>query len=223
MSHNYEQFKVVTPAGAKTVCYSSEENKRENIQRMICYWQDYCEQNWISEKHEAIDAPEKKVKYFLEGLANILLKDNGGPGVITPYKERQHLLHEIPLSCALGETDDTGEIKFLEYTEQVKPKVQTQKKKYPPTRFEKILDIKQKYVGCGLIWCLVDTKNTFYYSGKTYVISSAVKEYQQTQILGESGYLMDRILVCNYNGELSFYDMSINEVNKGLISEGPRY
>lgn len=95
----YEMHKVITPSGMQKVCCNTDD-KMANVEKMLEYWTDYYNKNWVTDNHEAIDAPEKKVKWLLDGLANVLLYNNS-TDVVTPYKAKRNKEKEVPLSTLL--------------------------------------------------------------------------------------------------------------------------
>lgn len=66
---------------------------------MLSEWGQYCEANWVSSGKKMFD-PESKIKYMLDGIGNILLR-NHMDGILTEYKKMKMGVYEIPLSaCA---------------------------------------------------------------------------------------------------------------------------
>ena len=182
--------------------------------------------------------PESKVKYMLEGLANIILRPDMS-GLLTEYQKMKIAKYEIPLSsCASAMEDevysrrakkDNGEEqKKLEmYMDEAARKfdeakaarlknqpVKRKVREFAPTRRKKIEAVRKEYDIESFETCRVDTDNVFVFRGKYYRIPADNASYAGKELKdGDVIYDMDRILCAvNKDGILFFFDMNIQPV-----------
>lgn len=187
--------------------------------------------------------PEDKVKYMLDGLANMILRPNMD-GLLTDYQKMKIGKYEIPFSSCDSETNDgvysqrpnidNGEEqermaamlnslaeKFDNAQAAKLPKTKREKKPKPqrqPTRREKIEAARRALGLTNFTFARVDTENNFVYSGQTYHIDEAVEQYAPRITKdGEAVYDMDQVLCCTAaDGSLSFLDMEIKNISDAV-------
>lgn len=92
-------YEIPTPDGRRyKVYYHEGQNRNECLEMSVLRrWSEYCEKNWLSDNHEAIDAPEKKVKRFLDSCAYFVLRPDT-EGIETDYQKEKRGMCEISLS-----------------------------------------------------------------------------------------------------------------------------
>lgn len=212
---------------------------------MLDEWKEYIENNWISpqNKKQLFD-PESKVKYMLEGLANILLR-NHMDGILTEYKKMKIGKYEFPFSsCAslfadeiyseFSRTDNGEEERKLnelmaemarKYDEAKASKTKKKPKppkNFPPTRRQKIEVARRKYGIVAYEFARVDTLNRFFFKGNFYEIPSANVAYAaKTTKDGDVIYDMDQILCGETaSGSIVFFDMRDIEPVEGIVVVG---
>ena len=183
--------------------------------------------------------PESKVKFMLDGLANIILRPDMS-GLLTEYQKMKIAKYEIPLSsCASAMEDevysrrtkkDNGEEqKKLEvYMDEAARKFDEAKaarlkgkpprrkaKTFPPTRRQKIEAARKEYDIQSFETCRVDTDNVFMFRGRYYRIPADNEAYAGKELKdGDVIFDMDRILCAvNRDGILLFFDMNIQPVD----------
>lgn len=187
--------------------------------------------------------PESKVKFMLNGLSNILLR-NHMDGILTEYKKMKIGKHEIPISVCASmfgnelyserEKIDNGEEKtrLVDIMEEAARKYDEARdaknsksrrdeiamkkpKKSPPTRRQKIEAVRKKFDVKKFTYARVDTCNEFYYDGKHYRIPDCVTAYQPKRTKDEDMiYDMDQILCAeDADGRTQFFDMNIEPVD----------
>ena len=227
---------VLCPDGRKKKLYSQDD-----INRLVDEWQEYCDNNWLNGGKKIFD-PESKVKFMLDGIANILLR-NHMDGIMTEYKEMKIGKYEIPLSaCAslFGEEVyserplvDNGEArsrvlalmeeaadKFDEAREKKHSKKHREdealrkKKTFPLTRMQKIEAARKAYNIVKFGFARVDTANEFVYDGIRYRIPASCEAYApKTTRGGELIYDMDQVICAtDASGKLHFFDMNLEPV-----------
>lgn len=209
---------------------------RVELLRRFCLdqYEGYCDSNWLSHNHDTIDNPELRVKRFLDCCAWFLLRGDS-EDTVTPYKESMNGKREIPISsCPIsmqdlfygnGQTirgDDGNEYNsFQEMLERLDEKAKphepkkkpARKKTYPPTRFQRIEQIKREVGPCEFIHCRVDTENAFELLGKRYQIDASVEAYRPRQTKEGLLYDMDQVIAIVGGGEIiRFYDQGLTEI-----------
>lgn len=182
--------------------------------------------------------PESKVKYMLEGLANIILRPDMS-GLLTEYQKMKIAKYEIPLSSCVSAMEDEvysrrakkdngEEQKKLEmYMDETARKfdeakaarlknqpVKRKVREFAPTRRKKIEAARKEYDIEFFETCRVDTDNVFVFRGKYYRIPADNASYAGKELKdGDVIYDMDRILCAvNKDGILFFFDMNIKPV-----------
>lgn len=186
--------------------------------------------------------PESKVKYMLEGLANIILRPNM-KGLLTEYQKMKIEKYEIPISALGSLLDDelyskrsrldNGEEKtrIVEMLNELaakydaakasRVKKEPKKKTFPPTRRQKIEALRKALGAVRFDWVRVDTNNLFFYDGTYYRIPDGDMRYAAKSTKdGDDLYDMDQILCAVMaDGRVSFYDMNIESVD-GVVVVG---
>lgn len=226
---------VLLPNGkkAKIVCAA-------DIDSVQAEWQDYIQDNWLSQSAKKLFDPESKVKFMLDGLANIILRRNGGDGaILTEYQKMKIGKYEIPLSsCAsllgdefyserpkLDNGEEESKMRMLmdelarKYDEALAAKGGTsvrpkkERKNFPPTRRQCIETVRHRDDIVEFVFATVDTDNGFVIDGRSYRIPSAYTQYGPKSVEGDSLYDMDKI-ICgrSADGTMHFYDMNIEEI-----------
>jgi hypothetical protein len=182
--------------------------------------------------------PESKVKFMLEGLANIILRPNM-KGLMTEYQKMKIGKYEIPISSfgsmfndelySKRTNIDNGEEeeRIKEMLDELAKKYddakaarnpnyipKKKKKEFPPTRRQKIEAARKEYNVKSFTYARVDTANEFFYDGKYYRIPSDVAAYAPKVMRdGDVLYDMDKIMCAETNnGEIVFFDMNVNVV-----------
>ena len=186
--------------------------------------------------------PESKIKFMLDGLANILLR-NHYDGVLTEYKMMKIGKYEIPMSvCAALFGDeiyserpmsDNGESvsrmeRILEDAAQKFDDARAAKnskkrreelanrnpKVFQPTRRQRIERARQEYGITEFAWVRVDTDNNFLWNGGYYHIPAETAAYASKPTKdGEALFDMDQILCGRTDdGGTVFFDMNIEPV-----------
>lgn len=183
--------------------------------------------------------PESKVKFMLEGLANIILRPDMS-GLLTEYQKMKIAKYEIPLSSCASILEDTlysrhvkkdnGEEKEklemymadaarkFDEAKAARLKNQPPKKKpktFPPTRRQKIESIRKKFDIKKFKFCRVDTDNVFCYGDRYFHIPDNNEKYASKMLKdGDVIYDMDQILCAEAQdgNEILFFDMDINPV-----------
>lgn len=209
---------VLCPDGKKRKIYSFED-----IEKLQGEWEEYCERNWIN-GGKAIFDPESKVKFMLDGLSNIILRNHIDDGILTEYKKMKIGKYEIPLSVcasALGnefyserEKIDNGEemTKMEAMMEEAARKydealiaknskkrqkeIASKKKKvFPLTRRQKIEKIRKEHDIVHFEFCVVDVENMFRFQKRYYHIPSDNPQYAPKVLKdGDVVYDMDQVL-----------------------------
>lgn len=210
----------------------------EDIEELLSEWQQYCEDNWLSPGKNIFD-PESKIKFMLDGVGNILLR-NHMDGIQTEYQKMKTGKYEIPLSACTslfgdefyserpkidnGEEesrmvaimDDLAE-QYDEAKEKKRSKSKPKKppKVFAPTRRQKIEKARAADNVVKFEFVRVDTENNFSFDGKEYHIPESVQAYQsKITRSGEEAYDMDKVLCGKTSGgEVVFYDMNIEKIN----------
>lgn len=183
--------------------------------------------------------PESKVKFMLEGLANIILRPDMS-GLLTEYQKMKIEKYEIPFSsCASmledemysrrakkdnGEEDSKLEVyleeaarKYDEAKASKHPKTAAKKKTFPPTRVQKIEAARKAYNIVKFGFARVDTANEFTYDGIRYRIPDSCEAYAPKMTKATPGaeliYDMDQIICAtDASGKLHFFDMNLEPV-----------
>lgn len=219
--------KILMPNGKMMTFYKSDDQTWSEIIENVALpmWMDYCNSNWISSNHEAIYAPEKRVKSFLERCAWLILQDDTGGGIESEYKAMSHKVREIPASECPPEVADMlysertapleNEDEYARYQslldkldENDKRPKSKKKSKRMETRFDRLAKLKGGEKAAELRWCVVDRDNNFTYCGSTYHIPDGVSGYyvdDKNEVLGS----MDRILVADYGDRVEYFDQSV--------------
>ena len=182
--------------------------------------------------------PESKVKFMLEGLANIILRPNMS-GLLTEYQKMKIAKYEIPLSSCSSMLEDTlysrhvkkdnGEeqekleiymaetARKFDEEKSARLKNQPPKKKpktFPPTRRQKIERVREEYGVQKFSEAIVDTDNVFKIGNDYYRIPESCQAYACKKTKdGDVLYDMDKI-ICGetISGEKVFFDMNIEPV-----------
>ena len=183
--------------------------------------------------------PESKVKYMLEGLANIILRPDMS-GLLTEYQKMKIAKYEIPLSSCVSTMEDevysrrakkdNGEEqerlemymddaarKFDEAkAARMKGKPPLRKPKaFGPTRRQKIEAARKQYAIVSFETVIVDTDNVFCFGNDYFQIPlSNTKYIGKTLQDGDVIYDMDHLLCGRTEtGETVFFDMDIEPVD----------
>ena len=182
--------------------------------------------------------PESKVKYMLEGLANIILRPDMS-GLLTEYQKMKIAKYEIPISsCASmlndelyarrdkkdnGEEKERLEMYMAETARKFDEAKAARLKNQPPkkrrnltsTRRQKIEQARSKYHVTRFEHCRVDTDNIFFFCGKYYQIPLDNERYAAKPAKdGDVIYDMDRVLCAETeDGETIFFDMNISPID----------
>lgn len=212
--------KVLMPNGDLRTYYCGDDQTWLQIitEKILPYWSQYCNRNWLSENHEAVYAPEKRVKWFLDRLGWLLIEGSGG--IESEYKAMIHKVREIPVTDCPAEISDRiysdytppieggGEDAFetlIERLKEIDKRKPPKPKPHKETKFERIEKIRDAFPGCEFTWCGVDSDNTFEYKGKTYSIPEEMRGY-----IDDSQ--MDRILAVENEKRLAFYDQNVMDM-----------
>ena len=183
--------------------------------------------------------PESKVKYMLEGLANIILRPDMS-GLLTEYQKMKIAKYEIPLSSCVSTMEDEvysrrakkdngEEQKKLEmYMDDAARKfdeakaarmknqpVRKKPKAFGPTRRQKIEAARKQYAIVSFETVVVDTDNVFCIGGQYFQIPFGNMKYAgKTLQDGDVIYDMDHILCGRTEaGKTVFFDMDIEPVD----------
>lgn len=181
--------------------------------------------------------PESKVKFMLEGLANILLR-NHMDGILTEYKKMKIGKFEFPFSSCeqlfadeiysefAREHNGDETRKLSELMEKMAKRYDDAKaaktkklskapKKFPPTRRQKIESARKTYGIARFEFVRVNTANDFYFGGRYYHIPDSCAAYEpKTTKDGDVIYDMDQILCAEtVDGQTLFFDMNIEPVD----------
>lgn len=210
----------------------------QDIEKLLEEWGAYCESNWLTPNKNIFD-PESKIKFMLDGIGNILLR-NHMDGILTEYQKMKTGKYEIPLSACSSLLDDevyskrpkvdNGEEeawlkarmeelsqKFdeAEASRNVHKPPKKPPKVFAPTRRQKIEKARAADNIVKFEFVRVDTENNFFFDGKEYHIPESVKAYQsKITRSGEEAYDMDKVLCGKTSGgEVVFYDMNIEKIN----------
>ena len=186
--------------------------------------------------------PESKVKYMLEGLANIILRPNM-KGLLTEYQKMKIEKYEIPISALGSLLDDElysqrnrldngeEETRIKEMLDELaakydaakasRVKKEPKKKIFPLTRRKKIEALRKELGVAQFDWVRVDTDNLFFYDGTYWRIPDGDVHYEAKRTKdGDDLYDMDQILCAELaDGKVAFYDMNIEPVD-GVVSVG---
>lgn len=231
MSHSRYVF---LPSGMRYNLYDPEDKDRCRVVNdvLMTKWAEYCNSNWLSDNHEAIDAPEKKVKRFLDGCADFILYCNAD-GVESDYKKMKTGEREIPMSACTSHMDnlvfsvrekvDAGHeaSEFKQTVDELLCEDKTkagvskprQRKFSKKPDFEKLQAIKKKLHIVDMRFCTVDTYGEFAYKGSIYHIASWNQTYAPKQVGEDDLYDCDRIVVAiTADGEYHYFDPWWNEV-----------
>ena len=194
--------------------------------------------------------PESKVKFMLEGLANIILRPNMS-GLLTEYQKMKIAKYEIPLSsCASiledtlysrhvkkdnGEEQEKLEMYMAEtarkFDEEKAARLKNQPPKrkpkvFPPTRRQKIEKARETYAVQKFTEAIVNTDNVFKIGNEYYRIPESCQAYAPKKTKdGDVLYDMDKI-ICGetISGGKVFFDMNIEPVEGvELIGEQMRF
>lgn len=59
---------ITRPNGVRLpVYYTASQDKMALVMGQLSDWEDFCNQNWLSDNHEDINCSENRVKAFLNG------------------------------------------------------------------------------------------------------------------------------------------------------------
>lgn len=209
------------PDGTKRTYYCGDDQTWDEIirEKILPYWQNYCEGNWLSANHEEIYAPERRVKWFLDSLAYALVE--GGDGVESEYREKKHKANEIPVSECPDTLSDylyadrtppvgEGTESFERLVEQVSellpqraPSKRYRDRNAKTTVFQRIGQIAKELPDSERTWCIVDATDHFVYKGTRYLIPDEMRiKYKEDP-------QMDRILAVETPNTLRFYDQTV--------------
>lgn len=218
--------KIIMPDGKMRTFYCGDDQTwLEIITKVVLpVWQDYCNDHWIDHSnHESMWSFEKRIKAFLDRIAWLIIKDEAGGDVETNYKAMVHKVREIPASECPAEISDMfysqrsqpadsidederfGLLIDRLNEEDKRPKRVTKKKKIE-TRFNRLSKIKKEHPAAEMVWCLVDSDNSFLYKGDEYEIPADTSGYD---VIENQLDAMDRILVVDDGEELLFYDQNV--------------
>ena len=165
--------------------------------------------------------PELKIKYFLDGLAYLLLIGNTD-GIETNYKRVMNAKREIPASSCPSEIENllygTGcstdyaveeEAQFRNMLDRLDSKAEPYECRKTKRDRKCSLFVKklQKGIPDG-DWYLVDTEGRFMIGDQCYIVEDNAVQYQPVQTEYGNYYAMDKVL---YAGG-KFYDMNYDEV-----------
>lgn len=196
------------PSGTNLrVFYNKDTDRNKLMADLIEMWVPYCEENWLSQNHEALDCPENKVKKLLDSAAYFILYGNV-EDTITLYKQKRNREHEVPLMI-----NNTGE---MFYEERGGGKPEKLPKKHITTRRTKIAMIKQRYPGIALEDVMVAVDGSFEYDGEFYWIDHSVAAYRPQWVKGEEFYECDRVIVGKTEKGLLFFSQSLDPLD-GMI------
>lgn len=209
------------PDGTKRTYYCGDDQTWDEIirERILPYWERYCNGNWLSPNHEEVYAPEKRVKWFLDSLGYALVE--GEERIESEYMEKAHKAREIPISeCPdtlrdylysdrtppVGEGAENFE-KVLETVSELLPKRPPSKKftarNNKTTKFQRLEQIAKQFPDSIRTWCIVDATDHFNYNGARYIIPDEMRiKYKEDP-------QMDRILVVETQSALRFYDQTV--------------
>lgn len=215
--------KIMMPDGRLRTYFKGDHQTWSEIVKNVILpdGYSYCESNWISSNHDSIWAPEKRVKAFLDRCAYLISLDNP-VGLESAYKAMSHKVREIPSSecpsvvsdilysdrVPAGEFNEDERFKMLcDRLDDIDPRKKKKQVRKPKvdTKFNRIARIRKMNPDAELVWISVDGDNCFQYKDLVYRIPSHYKGYICTEKLDS----MDRILVVDANGELTFYDQNI--------------
>lgn len=186
--------------------------------------------------------PESRVKFMLEGLANIILRPDMS-GLLTEYQKMKIEKYEIPISACSSLIDDEMYSKYVrrdsgeekskveahmeeaarrfDEAKAAKEKGQPQKRRrtFPATRFHKIEAIRERCSVDRFCWVRVDTDGAFEHDGLRYRIADDEPRYAARKTKdGEDVYDMDRVLCASCSGGSTlFFDMNIEPVEKIIL------
>ena len=173
---------------------------------------------------------------MLNGLANILLR-NHMDGILTEYKKMKIGKYEIPISACASlfgnevyserPVLDNGEEKtrmeavmdelarkYDEAKAAKTKKTPKPKKKFPPTRRQRIEAARHEYGIIKFLFSSVDTENRFTLDGITYRIDTELPQYAATKTSdGEDYYAMDRVVCGIALDGIEFFDMNIEKIS----------
>ena len=211
--------KVLMPNGeVRTYFCGDEQTWAEVVEKVILpHWIQYCERNWISPNHEAVYAPEKRVKWFLDRLGWLLI--SGSDDIESEYKNMVHTVREIPVTECPAEISDLmysdrhvtenvedNDGQFDQLLERL-AQMDKRKKKAPnkprkKTKFERITEIERRWPDAEMTWCNVDEGNCFEYHGTSFAIPTHMVGYSDDR-------RMDRVLAVETDTRLVFYDQDV--------------
>lgn len=212
--------RILMPNGELRTYYCGDDQTWQEIitQRILPYWTSYCNSNWISANHEAVYAPEKRVKWFLDRLGWLLIE--GSNGIESEYKEMVHKVREIPVTeCPADISDymysdrtpppeddeDDHYERLVNRLKEIDKRKPRKPKPHRETKFERIEKIRKSFPGCEFTWCGVDANNTFEYRGRTYSVPNEMRGYIEDS-------QMDRILAVENETRLVFYDQNVMDM-----------
>ena len=212
--------RVMMPNGEIRTYYCGDDQTWQQIieEVILPYWEKYCDSNWISPNHEAIYAPEKRVKWFLDRLGWLLIE--GAGGIESAYKSMVHKVREVPVTecpadisdylysdrqSPIDEDDDQHFDRVLDKLKQIDKRKPKKPKPHVETRFERIESIRSSFPGCKFTWCIVDGDNTFEYDGMRLKVPEEMRGYIEDS-------QMDRILAVENERALRFYDQNIENM-----------
>ena len=166
--------------------YSTEEEKREIVKKLLDRWTPYCLNGWQSNDPKDMYCPENKVKRFLDGLAYFLLlgETKGIVDIVTDYKDIMTGKYEIPMSSCPSRieneiygsriqgqgNDATDEMEKMVLASILKEKEERadavykhkdRKKERTEERFDRIRKVREVYPEITFRRYIVDTENTF--------------------------------------------------------------
>ena len=199
-------------------------------------WEAHCLKNWMNANKGGAFSPEDRIKYFLDGCANVLLHGNM-EDILSRYKEIMRGKTEIPVSScpsslkdylfsgSQAPVEESEDMMFELILEDVDAKAEIYTKKKPvkkkeraQTRFDRIQNIRADYPGCEMTTCIVDTENFFECFGNTYQVDDAVKQYQPKRTREGMIFDMDRVIgVEAEDGEIAFFDQDMFHIADELV------
>ena len=186
------------------VFYNKETDRNKLMTELMEMWVPYCEENWLSNNHEDIYCPERKVKKFLDSTAYFILYGNV-EDTITLYKAKRNREREVPLVVI----SNTGE---LCYEERDRDESRPRKQK-TITRRQRIDAIKAANPGIKLTEALVDVNGNFMVNGARYFIDHTVDEYRPILVKGEEFFPFDKVIVGQTKNGLRFYSQGLTPLD----------
>ena len=231
-------YKVYIPNGTSAVFSLHDGQTWEEVvnEYLIPSWLDYCNNNWLSVNHENMYCGERKVKSFLNQCGYLLGLSSPG-SIESEYKRMKHEVTEIPISSApqavndafysaqvpprVSEEDDDRQyqtmIDMLEDRSVHPTRMAVHNNKYE-TKFTKIKRLIDQHPGCKITAAIVNTDGIFEYNDEKYMVDPSEQKYQPIKNQdGEEVYIMDTVTVLDDMGNMSVFDMNMDEIKWAAI------